>query len=96
MGDDMRGLIKTSAGLFIVAGGAVGAIGFLLAAIAFTRGATSSYASYPEMMGFIVALGGALSGASIVLVGGTAYLLASIDERIEAAIKKVTTPGEAA
>lgn len=79
----MRELIKTSARLFIILGGAVGAIGLLTAAVAFIGGATSPYASYPEMIGFIAAIGGALAGASIVLVGGTAYLLASIDARLE-------------
>ena len=92
----MRGLIKTSAGLFIVLGGLVAGLGLLLAAAAFTRGAASPYASYPELLSFIVALGGALSGCSIVLVGGTAYLLASIDERIERATKTPSAPGNAA
>lgn len=85
----MRALIKASAGLFIVVGALVALVATLGATAAFANGAASPYANYVEMMGLIVALGGAVAGASIVLVGGTAYLLSSIDERIEQAIKRI-------
>jgi hypothetical protein len=84
----MRQLIKASASLFIVIGGVVVVGGVLAAAGAFMTGAASPDANFPQMIGFIVALAGAVSGSSIVLVGGTAYLLATIDERIETAIKR--------
>lgn len=79
----MRDLIKLSAGVFIL----LGAVAFTLAAIAgitaALHGAASQDATYPAMIGFLVALAGLVAGASIVLVGGTAYLLASIDQRLE-------------
>jgi hypothetical protein len=83
----MRSIIRASATLFIVLGAGVAAVGSLVATTAVLRGAASPYASYPEIIGLIVALAAMVSGASIVLVGGTAYLLASIDARIEMAAR---------
>jgi len=87
----MRAIIRASATLFIVLGAVIAASGAMIAATAVVRGAASPYASYPEVIGFVIALGGMVSGASIVLVGGTAYLLSSIDARIESAAR-TTSP----
>jgi hypothetical protein len=83
----MRSIIRASATLFIVLGAGVAAFSSLVSTTAVLRGAASPYASYPEVIGLIVALAGMVSGASIVLVGGTAYLLSSIDARIEDAAR---------
>lgn len=83
----MRSVIRASASLFIVLGAVTAAVSALVAIAAVLRGAASPYASYPEVIGLVVALGGMVSGASIVLVGGTAYLLSSIDARIENAAR---------
>lgn len=91
----MRGLIKTSARLFIMLGAATAVCGVAFAIFAFMKGATSPYASYPELVGFLIAAAGAVSGASIVLVGGTAYLLSTIDERIEHVTKRPLAGREA-
>ncbi|MDZ4371891.1 MAG: hypothetical protein U1C74_10760 [Phenylobacterium sp.] len=82
----MRGLIRASAILFIGLGVATVALAAVAALGAFGSGAYSASATYPEMLSLVIALAGLLSGASIVLVGGTAYLLASIDERLEHAV----------
>jgi hypothetical protein len=87
-GGTMRGLIKASAGLFILLGGLAFATACVAALGSLSKGAASPYATYPEIIALIVALGGLLGGASLVLVGGTAYLLTSIDERIEGAMSK--------
>jgi|GEM_PF-3965598 len=92
----MRGLIKASASVFILLGAATFAVAGLAALKAVSEGATSETATYPAMIGFIVALGGLLGGASLVLVGGTAYLLSSIDQRIERAISKISREAPAA
>lgn len=84
----MRGLIKASASVFIGLGAITFVIAGLVAFEAFSEGAASPSANFPAMIGLIVALGGLVAGASVVLVGGTAYLLSSIDERIEGAISK--------
>jgi hypothetical protein len=85
----MRELIKLSASLFIV----LGVLTFLLAGFvalqAFSDGASSADATFPQIVGLVVALAGLVAGASIVLVGGTAYLLPSIDHRLEAAAASI-------
>lgn len=83
----MRSIIRASASLFIVLGAVTAAVSALIAVTGVLRGAASPYASYPEVIGLVVALGGMVSGASIVLVGGAAYLLSSIDARIENAAR---------
>ena len=92
----MRGLIKASASVFILLGAATFAVAGLAALKGISEGAASESANFPAMIGLIVSLGGLLGGASLVLVGGTAYLLSSIDERIERAITKTSRGAPAA
>lgn len=92
----MRGLIKASASVFILLGAATFTVAVAAALKAVSQGAASETATYPEIIGFIIALGGLLGGASLVLIGGTAYLLSSIDERIERAISKSSREAPAA
>jgi hypothetical protein len=82
----MRGFIQFCAGLFIVVGAIVVAVFAVLAAFTLSAGDTA-----PGMAGvasILVAAGGLVAGASIVLVGGGTYLLASIDRRLELAMRK--------
>jgi hypothetical protein len=89
----MRSLIKLSAVVFILLGALTFAVAAVAGISAASSGAASEYATYPAMIGFGVALAGLVAGASLVLVGGTAYLLASIDERLEiAATERVLPP----
>jgi len=78
----MRGLIQFSAAIFIV----LGVIVFVIAAFIALGAWSSSYGGAGA--GFLAALIGTATGASVVLVGGTAYLLASIDEKLERALLK--------
>ena len=86
----MRGFIQFCAGLFIIAGALVVVVFGILAAFMVSAGS-----SVPGMAGaasLLVAAGGLISGASIVLVGGGTYLLASIDRRLETAGRKNSAP----
>jgi hypothetical protein len=91
----MRQIIRISAGLFIWIGVATCVVAAIFAAKITAAGGASLDASYPLMFGFMAAIAGIISGASIVLVGGTAYLLSSIDERIERVAQRVPASGTA-
>ena len=88
----MRGIIKFSAGLFIWMGVAIFAVAGVFGVKAFLGGAVGANTDFPSMLGFYAALASLSAGASIVLVGGTAFLLASIDERLEGAVGRSQAP----
>ena len=73
----MRGFIQSSASIFVMLGMMVEVVSFVLAGIALSNNA-GGYGT-----GLLVAVGGMTAGASIALVGGSTYLLASIDRRLE-------------
>lgn len=91
----MRTIIKVSAGIFITLGVACAVAGGVAAVLSVLDGAASGDATYPAMFGLFAAVLGALSGAGIVLVGGAAYLLSEIDQRLERAIAKAGSPAKA-
>jgi hypothetical protein len=87
----MRTFIKGCGALFVVAG---------LATIVVTSVISLGfmYSTYGLVAEIALLIGGAVSGASLALVGGGTYVFCSIDERLEMAIKSRTTekPREAA
>ena len=83
----MRGFIKFCAGLFVIAGALVVLLFLVGAALVLWKGG-----AIPGVNGatsIMVAAVGLASGASIVLVGGGTYLLASIDHRLELAMRRL-------
>ncbi|HXA39656.1 MAG TPA: hypothetical protein VNW53_11695 [Phenylobacterium sp.] len=81
----MRDLIRFAAAVFVVLGGIIFAVCAAMTLGIFASEAGVDGATIP---GMVVAFGGLVSGSSIVLVGGTAYLMASIDQRLEFALRK--------
>jgi hypothetical protein len=81
----MRDLIKFASAVFVMLGGAIFAVCAVMALGIVLSEAGVEGATIP---GMLLAFGGLVSGSSIVLVGGTAYLLASIDQRLEGALRK--------
>lgn len=79
----MRGFIRFCAGLFVIAGALV--VLLSIAAAVLILGAGRSIPGAAGLTSVLVIAGGLASGASIVLVGGGTYLLASIDQRLEVA-----------
>ena len=74
----MRGFIKMCGGVFVVLGAVVIGLAALLAMMAAASGSGASGAG-----GLLVVAAGGLSGATICMVGGASWMLASIDERLE-------------
>jgi hypothetical protein len=81
----MRDLIKFAATIFVLLGAVIFAVCAVMALGILTSESGIDGATIP---GVALAFGGLVSGSSIVLVGGTAYLLASIDQRLEGALQK--------
>lgn len=83
----MRSIIKSSASLFVAIGGVIVLGAGLFALKEGALIALGQYGPYSSNFSFLVALAALASGASIVLIGGTAYLLSNIDERLEEAMR---------
>jgi hypothetical protein len=71
----MRELIKFCGGLFVIFGGFLCAMGVLYTFAQLSGGSGNT--------AIIIAIAIAISGASLALVGGGTFLIASIDARIE-------------
>lgn len=86
----MRDLIRFAASVFV----AMGAIVFFVCAV-LSAGVLTNQDPIGGIFGVMIAFGGLVSGASVILVGGSAYLLAAIDQRLEGALRKsgLDTPG---
>lgn len=86
----MRGLIAFSGGLFVLLGA------LILGLSIFAMSQISEFPNDPTGMTRLGLLAltacGGMFGVTTVLVGGTAYLLASIDTRLEVAIKTLVRP----
>jgi hypothetical protein len=73
----MRSFIKSCGQLFIILGGSVSFLGVLFGLL------TNMTEGVPGM-GLLIAFSTCIGGASLALSGGVAYMLAAIDERLEA------------
>jgi hypothetical protein len=86
----MRGFIRLCSGTFVVLGMATVALAAVVALRAFSLGADPNATTMGLSFigaGLIAAVVGFFAGASLTLVGGATYLLASIDYRLELAAK---------
>ena len=70
----MRSFIKTCSGLFVI-------LGMLAVGGSVLAGVVTLSSGFGG--GLLMALAGIACGASVTLVGGGTYLLASLDERVE-------------
>jgi hypothetical protein len=78
----MRSIIKFCAGLFIMLGVLVFVGGVLVTVTAVSNGASGA-------LDYVPMLGSVFAAASIVLVGGSTYLMCNIDERLERMASKL-------
>jgi membrane-associated protease RseP (regulator of RpoE activity) len=74
----MRELIKFSGGLFVILGALTCGVGVAISVIQIFSGG--------PVAGFIISI---FAGASVILLGGSTYVLCSIEERLERAERKL-------
>ncbi len=74
----MRNFIQGCGAVFVVLGAITFAITVYTALVSASQSGSNGFGTFLAIMS-----GGAVFGAGITLVGGTAYLLASIDARLE-------------
>jgi membrane-associated protease RseP (regulator of RpoE activity) len=74
----MRELIKFSGGLFVILGALTCGVGVAISVIQIFSGG--------PVAGFIISI---FAGASVILLGGSPYVLCSIEERLERAERKL-------
>ncbi len=87
----MRGFIRLCSSVFVLLGMATMVVTVLVAIKALSLGAASADGlggAAALAVGILVLVIGFLGGASLTLIGGAAYLLASIDYRLELAGKR--------
>ncbi|MGZ3275301.1 MAG: hypothetical protein ACXWKY_14725 [Caulobacteraceae bacterium] len=91
----MRGFIRLCSAGFVVLGMVTMALAAAAGALVFVAGAASTETLGPIAgfsVGLVVVVCGFVAGASLTLIGGATFLLASIDERLELAGKKMAAP----
>ena len=87
----MRGLIRFSSALFIVIGMMAFGVVLLLALAMLGSTTDTEYGGSP-FAGLVLLAPAALIAAALIMYGGTTYLLASVDERLERMASMLTGP----